>query len=188
MDSVILLQRAGVNTGLTSVIPEIDTGGRLPGGFSSDFLRVVSFHYPVLADLITAEQLDYAVAQMVNAQRLFFDPSGWKSTLLLGQIAPFSQPRRLPDWDVLNEARQPWIDPTDRTVVHRESALDLWDRALEDAYSTTAAGIAWLNADSEEEADTSMKAFKKLLQDISYETGLPCDQGRITYADSVVPV
>jgi hypothetical protein len=187
MDSVILLQRAGVNTGLTSVISEIDTVGRLPGGFATDFLRVVSLHYPVLARMITAEQLDQAVAQLIKAQRLFFDPSGWKSKLLFGQIEPFSPPRRLPEWDVLNEARQPWIDPTDRTVLHRESAMDLWDRALEDANATTAAGIAWLNAEPGEKAELTKIEFINLLQDISYETGLPCDRGRITYADSIVP-
>ncbi|WP_167747043.1 zinc dependent phospholipase C family protein [Cohnella luojiensis] len=188
LDSAVLFRRASISTGLTPVIPEVDTDGRLPGGFATDFLRVVSLHYPVLAKQMTAEQLDRAVAQMMRAQRLFFDPTGWKSKLLLGQITPFSPPRRLPEWDVLNESRQPWIDPTDRTVIHHSSALDLWDVALEDAFSTTFAGIEWLKAEDSEQAAERKERFSELLRDVSYETGLPCDGARITYADSVVPV
>jgi len=187
MDSVILMQRAGVHTGSTPVAPEIDTAGRMPGQFATEFLRVVSKHYPKIANQITANQLDDAIAQMFRAQKLFFDPSGWKGRLTFGQLAPFSPPRRLPEWDVLNETRQPWIDPTDRTITHLESAMELWDIALEDATATTSAAIAWLNAETSEETSQQKESFNELLQNISYETGLPCDQAKITYADSIIP-
>ncbi len=187
MDSVILKQRADLHTGRHPVAPEVDTGGRLPGGFAADFLRVVSYHYPVLAGQMTPDRLDNAVAQFIKAQRLFFDPAGWKGRLTFGQLEPFSPPRELPDWDVLNETRQSWVDPTDRTLIRKESAIDLWEQALLDANATTAAGIAWLNAETKEQATITKDRFKELLQDISYETGRPCGSGWITYADSVIP-
>jgi len=71
MDSVILMQRAGVHTGSTPVAPEIDTAGRMPGQFATEFLRVVSKHYPKIANQITANQLDDAIAQMFRAQKHF---------------------------------------------------------------------------------------------------------------------
>jgi hypothetical protein len=188
MDSVILSERAGLHTGTTPVASEIDTDGQLPGGFAADFLRVVSYHYPVLAGQIAPDQIDKAVAQLYKAQRLFFDPIGWKGKLTFGQLAPFSPPRQLPEWDVLNAARQPWVDPSDRTLVRTESAIDLWEQALLDANAITAASIAWLNSDSDEDAAKWKAQFKELLQDISYETGRPCGSAWITYADSFVPV
>lgn len=188
MDSAVLYERAEVNTGTTPVAPEVNTHGRLPGGFTPDFLSVVAEHYPVLAKQITTEQLDHAVAQFVKAQQVFFDPSGWKRKLTFGQLAPFSPPLQAPALDVLNTAKKPWVDPCDRTLVHTDSAIELWDIALKDAVATTQAGIAWLNAGSASEALPLRDKFKDLLKDISYETGRPCGDFWITYADSIVPV
>jgi hypothetical protein len=61
----------------------------------------------VLAEQIIPVQLDEAVAQTVSAQRLFFDPAGWKGKLLFRQLEPFSPPRRVPDWDVLKRHAPP---------------------------------------------------------------------------------
>lgn len=187
MDSIILSERAGLHTGTTPVAPEVHTDGRLPGGFAARFLRVVSDHYPIIVGRITIEQLDKAVVQFHRAQRLFFDPLGWKGKLTFGQLEPFSPPRRLPDWDVLNENHQPWVDPTDRTLIHTTSAMELWDLALLDARETTTACIAWLTAESDEYEVIAKQRFMALLQDLSYETGRPCGSTCITYADSVVP-
>ncbi|MCC3377508.1 zinc dependent phospholipase C family protein [Cohnella sp. REN36] len=187
MDAAILSLRAGIATGTTPVAPEVDTDGKLPGDFAETFCRLAARHYPGLADAITPAALDGSIVQFVRAQRLFYDPTGWKGRLLLGQIAPFSPPRRPPSWDVLNERRDEWIDPTDRTVVRRDSAMELWDRALEDGKRTTAAGYAWLRASEEgETSETLRERFESLLGNISYETGLPCGSAWITYARPVI--
>ncbi len=188
MDAVIMRQRAGISTAEVPVAPEIDTGGQLPGGFAEAFLGIVRRHYPALGAQITARQLDEAVADMIRAQRLFFDPTGWKGKLLLGQLTPFSPPGRLPGWDVLNEARRPWVDPTDRTVFHTASAADLWEDALADARAVAGALAAWLQASGDLEAETSRSAFAQRLGNISYETGLACGTASITFADSVIPL
>lgn len=188
MDAVIMRRRAGLDTGVVPVAPEIDTGGRLPGGFAGEFHELVRELYPVWAEQLSPEQLDEAVRDMIRAQRLFFDPSGWKGRLLGRQLEPFSPPRRVPEWDVLNDQRRPWVDPTDRTVYHTDSAEDLWERALADARETGGAALAWLQAEDAAEAGQRRAAFAELLGDISYETGRPCGTAAITYADSVVPV
>ncbi|MBW5447362.1 hypothetical protein GE107_14995 [Cohnella sp. CFH 77786] len=188
MDAVVMHRRAGIRTGYVPVAPEIDTGGGLPGGFAAELLGIVREHYPVLAERIAPEQLDEAVRDMIRAQRLFFDPKGWKGWLLFGQIAPFSPPRELPDWEVLNDARRPWVDPTDRTVFHTDSAEDLWDAALADARVTGGAGLAWLRAGDGPGAAALREEFAARLGDFSYETGRPCGTAVITYAESVVPV
>jgi len=189
MDAVVMQRRAGIDTGRTPVAPEIDTDGRMPGGFTADFHRLVSEHYPVAAVQITPEQLDEAVADMVRAQRLFFDPRGWKGKLLMGQIAPFSPPRRLPDWDVLNDAHAQWGDPCDRTAVMTASSDELWEAALADASTTAGAALAWLSAAAADSEDAARlrAVFADALGDVSYETGRTCGTAWITYADSVVP-
>lgn len=187
MDSAIMHVRAGIDTGRVPAAPEIDTGDGLPNGFSHAFARISALHYPALANDVTPVLLDEAVRSMIGAQRLFFDPSGWKRKLLLGQIEPFSPPRRLPDWDVLNESRAPWIDPCDRTIVHRESAMDLWNLALADGQALTAAALDWLKEPDEATSAPLRDAFAALLGDVSYETGRPCGEAWITFAESIVP-
>lgn len=188
MDSVIMERRAGIRTGAVPVAPEVDTGGRMPGGFAAEFLELVRLHYTVPAARISPEQLDEAVRQTVAAQKLFFDPSGWKGKLLFGQIEPFSPPRRLPTWDVLNDERGTWIDPSDRSVVHTDSAEDLWEAALADGRDTAGAALAWLETRDLADAEIKRRAFESALGDISYETGKPCGTAFITFAESVVPV
>ncbi|MFC5528521.1 zinc dependent phospholipase C family protein [Cohnella yongneupensis] len=187
MDSAIMHLRAGIHTGRVPVAPEIDTGDGLPGGLSGAFARISAAHYPALADRVTPALLDEAVRSMVSAQRLFFDPTGIKGRLTFGQIAPFSPPKRQPDWDVLNVARAPWIDPCDRTIVHRESALELWDRALADGREVMAAAIAWLAEPDASKASSLRATFAGLLGDVSYETGRTCGTAWITFAESIVP-
>ncbi|TJY39758.1 hypothetical protein E5161_17580 [Cohnella pontilimi] len=188
MDAVVMHRRAGLHTGSVPVASEIDTGGRMPGGFAAEFLDTARLHYPVLAARITPDQLDQAVAQMVSAQKLFFDPTGWKGRLLFRQLEPFSPPRRLPDWDVLNDAHRTWVNPCDRTIYHTESADDLWEAALRDGRATAGAAVTWLTAGPGDDASALQAAFAGLLGDISYETGRPCGSAWITYADSVIPV
>lgn len=188
MDAVVMRRKAGIFTGAVPVAPEIDTAGKLPGQFTDEFYSVVRQHYPALAQQMTPALLDEAVADMIAAQRLFYDPRGWKNKLLFGQLTPFSPPRRMPAWDVMNDARQRWVDPTDRTVFHTSSADELWDAALSDAQETADAALAWLQAGGGEDADRLRAAFAAKLGDLSYETGRPCGEAQITYADSVVPV
>jgi hypothetical protein len=187
MDSAVMHLRAGIHTGRVPVAPEIDTGSGLPGDFSSTFVRISALHYPALAADITPELLDEAVRSMVSAQRLFYDPSGIKGRLTFGQLAPFSPPKRQPVWDVLNEAHSPWIDPCDRTIVHRESAMELWDRAMADGRAVTGSVLAW-HAEPDAVAAAGLRAtFAGLLGDVSYETGRPCGTAWITFAESIVP-
>lgn len=194
MDAVIMQRRADIHTGKVPAAPEIDTGGRIPGGFTADFHRIVQAHYPLLAKEVTPQVLDEAVRDMFRAQRLFYDPHGLKGKLLFGQIAPFSPPRRLPAWDVLNDAHAPWIDPTDRTRRLTASADDLWEAAIEDGRRTGGAALSWLRAElsggagSQEgrpNADSLRKIFAEALGNVSYETGRPCGSVQITYAEPV---
>lgn len=188
MDSAIMHRRAGIHTGSIPVAQEIDTGGRLPGELTEAFYKLVQRHYPVWAGRITPDLIDEAVSDMVRAQRLFFDPSGWKGKLLFRQLQPFSPPRRLPGWDVLNDARKPWIDPCDRTVRHSESVDDLWEAALNDARLTAGAALDWQTAEASERADAAAfrAIFAERLGNVSYETGRTCGTASITYAEPVV--
>ncbi|WP_217592174.1 zinc dependent phospholipase C family protein [Cohnella sp. GbtcB17] len=186
MDSVVMWRRAGVHTGKTPVSAEIDTGGKLPGGMKDMLYALSCKHYPGLARELTADMLDASVRQFAAAQRLFFDPSGWKGRLTFGMLAPFSPPRTIPPWDVLNARRSGWIDPVDRTRIRQESVYDLWDRALEDGERTLAAGLRWLGAHSGSEAEEAKAVFESLVGNVSYETGLPCGSAAITFAEPVV--
>lgn len=185
MDYEVMRRRAGLDTSAVPVAPEIDTGGRLPGLGAEAFRGLVVRHYPGIAPDVSPAMLDEAVRDMIAAQKLFFDPRGWKAKLLFGQIEPFSPPRRPPAYDVLNLSGRDWVDPVERTVRRRENALELWDRALADGFATVSAGIAWLEA-SETEAASRRTAFAERLGNVSYETGRACGEGWITYAEPIL--
>ncbi|MDI4644371.1 zinc dependent phospholipase C family protein [Cohnella hashimotonis] len=186
LDSAVMWRRAGIHTGNTPVSKEIDTGGTLPGGMA-DILHALSCkHYPGLASELTVDMLNASVRQFFAAQRLFFDPSGWKGRLTFGMLAPFSPPRTIPPWDVLNARRSGWIDPVDRTRIRQESVFELWDAALVDGKHTLGAGLRWLGARSDGEAEEEKAGFLSLVGNVSYETGLPCGSAWITFAEPVV--
>ncbi|SFA93959.1 Zinc dependent phospholipase C [Cohnella sp. OV330] len=186
MDSVVMWRRAGIQTGKTPVSNEIDTGGKLPGGMADILYALSCKHYPGLAGELTAGMLDASVRQFVGAHRLFFDPRGWKGKLTFGMLAPFSPPRAIPPWDVLNARRSGWIDPVDRTRLRHESVYDLWDEAFDDGKLTLAAGLRWIGAGSAGEAEEAKAGFESLVGNVSYETGLPCGSARITFAEPVI--
>jgi len=186
LDAAILWRRAGIHTGKTPVSGEIDTGGKLPGGLTEVFYRISCLHYPGLSAELTPAMLDGSVRQFVAAQRLFFDPQGWKAKVLLGRLAPFSPPPEPPAWDILNARRSGWIDPVDRTNVREESVYDLWEHALEDGKQSLRAGLDWLGAGGSDDAEKARARFESLVGNISYETGLPCGSARITFADPVI--
>lgn len=198
MDTLIVRKLLGIETWKTEVWREIDNGGNLPDSIVDAFEQIAAVHYHDLAQRIRRESWRNAMRDMIRAQRLFHDPIGIKRLLTFGQIDPFVYKCRLPKLDILNEARRPWLDPTDGQTRHEDDIWSLWDQAAEESMPVVKAVLTWLRKEpdqpEEHEAGTPSKhqlreTAAQLIGNRSYETGRGCDSGlSIRFEDPIWPL
>nr|WP_170312309.1 zinc dependent phospholipase C family protein [Paenibacillus sacheonensis] len=198
MDTLIARKLLGTETWKTAVWREIDIGGELPEPIVDAFEGIAAVHYPDLAARIRREDWRIAMRDMIRAQRLFHDPSGLKRMLTFKRIDPFVYESRLPMLDILNEARRPWLDPTDGLTMHGDDVWTLWDKAMEESVTVVKTVLLWLGAHGPEREDmqeTTVPSKRQLRESAtesignrSYETGYGCDSGlSIRFEDPIWP-
>lgn len=103
--------------------------------------------------------LGRALRDMRRAQRLLYDPQGWKAGLLgrlQGKGRPISPKPFYPQAaslregvDYLNQKNQPWPDPFLAGVTYRSSFLDLYEGALDRFTAYMEALLSYLAGDKE---------------------------------------
>ncbi|SFJ02636.1 Zinc dependent phospholipase C [Paenibacillus sp. UNC496MF] len=190
MDTLIVRKLLGAETWKTEAWREIDNRGELPRAILDAFEQIAAVHYPESAPRVRREDWQHAMRDMIRAQRLFHDPSGIKRFLTFKQIDPFVYKRRMPELDILNESRRPWLDPTDGRTRYDEDVWTLWDRAMDESAQVVSAVLQWLRCDEPEaprvdgaiDEQTLSKhrlreAAAQLIGNRSYETGRDCDSG-----------
>ena len=192
MDTLIVKQLMGLETWRTPVWRELDYGSQLPVSIIDTFEDVAACHYPELAANIEAEDWQQAAHDMVQAQRLFYDPTGIRRLLTFGQFEALVYKKSMPPLDILNEQQLPWIDPTNAAIRHDESIWMLWDRAMAEAKLIIPAIMEWLAADKDPSdslgAEYRRSHVAALIANRSYETGLDCESGPpIRFAQSIWP-
>ncbi|MFF2483707.1 zinc dependent phospholipase C family protein [Paenibacillus sp. NPDC058071] len=187
MDSVLAYKLREIETWKTPAWREITINGRFPKSVVDCFEEIAGRYYPVLASRIRREDWDSALRDMLKAQRLFHDPTGVKRIVAFGQIEPFVYRRAVP-YDIWNESLHPWIDPTDKDIVHHDSGWMLWDHALADAITVTRSVFNWLRCEDPDENERLRAETETLIGNFSYDSGLPCESGLpIRYAEPIWP-
>ncbi|XEC93437.1 zinc dependent phospholipase C family protein [Paenibacillus tarimensis] len=187
MDTLITRKLLGIETWRTPVWKEIRIDA-LPPAVVEAFERVTAGHYPELAPLIQSGDWNRACRDMIQAQRLFHDPTGVRRLLTFGQIEPLVYKKEVPALDVMNEQRTPWVDPTNKDIVYDYSVWMMWDTALEEGSRIIAAILDWFRSLNADDGNTAQlrKEIVHLIGNRSYETGLPCDMNaEIRYAEPI---
>jgi hypothetical protein len=183
VDTLVVRKLLGLETWNTPVWEKIDIGSKLPGRIADILHAIARNRYPELSAPFTAGDWNDACRDMIRAQRLFHDPSGWKRKLTFGRIEPFVYKRSVPPLDYLNEERREWRHPSIEDERYSCSFWDLWEQALTDGKAVLPAAVEYLQSDAES-APGARDRLEALLGDISYETGKPCASGlKIRYAD-----
>lgn len=183
MDTHVLRAKRNIATWNTPVWKEIDTGGQFPKAMVSALHALTARYYPELSNRVDTRYWNDANRAMVRAQKLFHDPSGMKQLLTFKQIEPFVYKRTPPAYDVLNEARRPWPDPTGTGEIRSTSIWDMWEEAREDAARAVSAAAAYWNIKEEANQDprsvaNAYETLRSAIGNRSYETGLPLEQDR----------
>ncbi|AJY73629.1 hypothetical protein [Paenibacillus beijingensis] len=196
MDTLFLRKLKGMDAWNTPVWKEIDPPGTLPRNVLDGFEQITAVYYEPYASFMTRDVWDEAVRDMISAQRLFHDPYGGKRVLTLGRIEPYVYKREPNPPDILNESGRLWRDPFLSGKTSSESAIDLWQRAMDEAVPLVKAVLRWFKAaavaaavshsmpDSAKEAAAAAEdaqwhaadlrqTVRILIGNRSYDTGLP---------------
>jgi len=193
MDTIVVRRKLGIETWRTPVWREIDAGYALPGAIVDAFERIAAEYYPDLAGQIQREDWNRAYRDMIAAQRLFHDPTGFRRLLTFGKIEPLVYKRNLPDLDVLNDAGRPWLDPTDGVTRHADTFDAMWERAMDESVGIMRAVLEWLRHEPQNAGRDPVRIAElrgraaELIGNRSYETGQDCGAAEIRFADPIWP-
>jgi hypothetical protein len=183
IDTLIVLRKLGLQTWKTPVWKEIYIGETLPLGIVPALAHTAAIHYPDTAKDITEKDWNNAYFDMIRAQRLFHDPSGFRRILTFGKISPLVYTKRLAPLDYLNEAKTVWNCTTSLEETYTYSIWDLWDIAMADGESVLQAAIQLLLRGSA----ADYQDLVDVLGNRSYETGKDCDSGlQITHVQPMI--
>lgn len=174
MDTIFVEKMKGWQTWNTPAWKQIDAGEQLPQAVASILRDTVATWYPEAED-VTEADWQQAYRDMLNAQKLFHDPWGWKRVVTFGQIEPLMYKKHNKPLDYLNENHAEWQHPAVEDETHTYSAWDLWDHSMEDGRAVLAPLLQWLN-DSDDRTE-SFEQFKAVLGNRSYDHGKDCDSG-----------
>ena len=183
MDTLIVKRKLGFETWNTPVWKQVYIGDHMPAGTLSMLNHTAHQLYPELTTHIQESDWNKAYKDMIRAQKIFHDPSGFKRILTFQQIEPMVFKRKLTPHDYLNEAHKEWRHPAQEDQIYTSSIWDMWDPALEDGLNVIRATLSFLKATNlQKERDD--QALQAAIGNLSYETGLPCEDGlEIKYAD-----
>ncbi|UJF35884.1 zinc dependent phospholipase C family protein [Paenibacillus hexagrammi] len=183
MDTIVAKRMLGIETWKTPVWKEIDVGKAFPLGVVSALSAAAVQHYPELAGKLTEQDWNDAYRDMIRAQKLFHDPTGFKRVATFGQISPLVYGKNPRPLDYMNDEHAVWNCPTSLQDTYTLSAWDLWEQAMEDGLTVLPAAFQVLNSHSEE----AWLALTAVLGNRSYETGKSCDSGlKIVHVNPII--
>ncbi|MBY9081968.1 zinc dependent phospholipase C family protein [Paenibacillus sp. HN-1] len=188
LDTVFLAWLNGGRTWELAGWKQIDAGPELPASIVSILHDTATSHYTEAAAFPQSGWQE-AYRDVVLAQRLLFDPHGWKKKIVRGTNAGLFYRKPNPaetKLDVLNERKAPWRHSALYSEVRTESVPELWELALAEGRAVLGALSGWLSAHNPAEANNRREHFRSLLGNRSYDTGKDCASNLINqYAEPI---
>ncbi|KXG43588.1 zinc dependent phospholipase C family protein [Tepidibacillus decaturensis] len=168
IDTLMMKRFKGVDTWKTPVFKEIDVGKNLPSQIQQMLIYLIKkVHAEKRPDLQLVINQSYQ--DMIKALKFLFDPTGIKHILLGEMVSPFSYSKKIPNKDFLNLQHTEWFHPTNGIEGSKESFLDLFDRAKQEAIPIYQCIEDYLRGIK------PIEQMQSLIGNVSYETGKPCD-------------
>ncbi|MFC0215141.1 zinc dependent phospholipase C family protein [Paenibacillus chartarius] len=186
MDTLLVHRMRGIETWRFPAWKLIYNGPSLPDSVTDMLAATASAYYPELTGPYDSSDWQQAYLDMVRAHRLFHDPSGLKTLLTLGRIAPLAYKRRPPAADFLNEARREWRHPSDMAVVSTASIMDMWDDAMAEGEHILRTALSYWTVKHPAAAEEARRELAGLIGNRTYDSGLPCEEPLpLQYADPI---
>lgn len=181
IDTLLMDKFHNLKTWKTPVYKEIDIGRKLDDKIVKLLFQLINKHYPSLKKT-DSTYIKKAYRDMLFAWRILADPTGIKNKILGRFISAYSHQPINNDTDYLNEQKTTWLHPATKEP-STKSFLELYQESrIEGIDIITETLNYWENG-----SIYSMKKLKKLISNISYDTGkLLHLQLENKYADPIV--
>ncbi|MFC7320157.1 zinc dependent phospholipase C family protein [Halobacillus campisalis] len=179
IDTIMMEKHRRVITWLTPVHPYINLSDQTVEEIESWLKACIENHY----DLdVPSSFIKKSFKDIVRAQRVLFDPYGYKNKLLGSAVSSFSHRPIVDDKDYLNMEQLMWRHSATNEV-RRASFEQLYAQALEEACALYKEILLYWSEDS----DARIETIKSMVQNISYDTGLPISLKAVNkYASPIV--
>ncbi|TXL63975.1 zinc dependent phospholipase C family protein [Cerasibacillus terrae] len=181
IDTLIMEKYHHLKTWKLPVYKEIDVGFFLPKDIGTLLEKNIQKHYPDLTfNLVKYIQKSYR--DMKFAQRLLYDPYGWKNTVFKSIISAYSHRPVTDDKDYLNLNHHTWYHPATKEP-STKSFIDLYNKSKVEACDIMANVIKyWV------EPNESLKTqLTLMIGNISYDTGKDLALNVVNqYSDSLI--
>ncbi len=161
-----------------------------PEKFRPVYEQVSEVYEAVFEQVVSPDVIENSVRDMHKLLRLIYDPKYRKRGMYAKMEKGIMKPQYITtaafpadadyNFDYLNTNHQVWNHPCDSALEYRQSFLDLFDRAI--LRSENLMLFAWNVFKNQE----TLASFEDILDNISYDTGLPCQDPReIKHSKSV---
>ncbi|MCA0983912.1 zinc dependent phospholipase C family protein [Halobacillus yeomjeoni] len=171
IDTLMLARYMKKQTWKSPVHKQIKLGGnrKLISGF---MMTVLDQHFPEMMTSYPPGFIEQSYKDMEMAQRILYDPYGWKNKWFGEMVSSFSHQPVKGTADYLNIQRNAWKHSA--TNEERfESFLDLYETALQEGEQLFHLILGyWKDLDQKTFMD-----IESVVSDISYDTGMPLAEG-----------
>ncbi|ARI78131.1 hypothetical protein HM131_15290 [Halobacillus mangrovi] len=170
IDTLVLNKYKGIRTWKTPVHKEIAMGHwKKP---MTDLLEsLIETHYPGISDRYPNDFVEKSYSHIRIAQRVLYDPWGWKNKRFSSLVGPFSHQPIEKELDYLNEQRTSWHHPaTNEEMV--DSFLDLYEVALTEGKQAFVDILSYWN----DPQQVKWEKIKSIIGNVSYDTGKPLEE------------
>ncbi|WP_217586057.1 zinc dependent phospholipase C family protein [Lentibacillus saliphilus] len=167
IDTIMMDQFHKLKTWKAPVFKEIDVGRSLPDDIADLLHNTIKTYFPSTQQDNSA-YIQKAYRDMKRALRLLADPIGWKNLLFKPLVSAFSHRPIKNNIDYLNMERRAWYHSATNEQ-RTESFVDLYQKSREEGIAILTEILMYWQAND----DVSDERLRKLIANISYDTGKP---------------
>ncbi|HEY4600064.1 MAG TPA: zinc dependent phospholipase C family protein [Cerasibacillus sp.] len=182
IDTLMMDKYHHLKTWKSPVNNEINVGFSMPKAIVSLLHETIHKHYPDRA-LSSDNYIQKSYRDLKRAQRILYDPYGWKNVLLKSFISAYSLRPVTDDKDFLNLNHTVWHHPATKES-STKSFIDLYNQSKIDACEIMPMVLSYWTSPNQKHPDDQLIA---LIDDISYDTGKPVALGiENKYSDPLI--
>ncbi|WP_079530582.1 zinc dependent phospholipase C family protein [Halobacillus hunanensis] len=182
IDTIILDRYRNLKTWKTPAYKHIQLSNHEAKKLAQWIEQEIYIQFPHAVQIVPSNYVVQSFMDIALAQRLLFDPTGWKHQLLGTLVSPFSHRPIDKKIDYLNETNLEWKHSATGEI-STSSFIDLYEKAFADACVIMERILQYWGSTNEHQ----LEKIVDLIGDISYDTGKPLTLGLDNaYSDPIV--
>ncbi|MFD2924378.1 zinc dependent phospholipase C family protein [Halobacillus naozhouensis] len=168
IDTIMLDRYRDLKTWKTPAHRQIQLSKKEAKALAQWLEQEIYIQFPQVVQSVPSNYIVQSLLDIALAQRLLFDPSGWKNQLLGSLVSSFSHRPIEKEADYLNETNQEWKHSATGEIL-TASFINLYEEAFAEACNIIKRILQYWSSTNEE----LLAELEVLVGDISYDTGKP---------------